>query len=55
MKAELLQDILMCKYHECFLLKTLKLCEDDDPWVTNKIKELDRLQESEFRKFEKIK
>ena len=50
MKAELLQDILMCKYHECFPLKTLKLCEDDDPWVTNKIKELDRLQKREFYK-----
>ena len=52
-KAELLQDILMSKYYECFPLKTIKLCDDDDPWVTSMVKQLDRAQRREFYKNQK--
>ena len=43
----------MSKYDEYFPLKTIKLCEDDDPWVTNRIKQLDRLRRREFYKNQK--
>ena len=40
----------MTKFHECFPIKTMKLSSDDEPWVTSKIKQLDRLQKREFSK-----
>ena len=46
-----MQDTLMMKYDEYFPLKTIKLCED--PWVTNRIKQLDRLRRREFYKNKK--
>ena len=49
-KAEALQTTLLDKYHECFPVKTRKMSSDDEPWVTENIKRLDRLQKREFYK-----
>ena len=49
-KAEFLQNALMSKYYECFPVKTMKLSSDDEPWVTSRIKQLDRSQKREFSK-----
>ena len=54
-KAQMLQDILLKKYYECFPLKIRKFSSDDNPWVTERIKQLDRLQKREFDKNHKSK
>ena len=49
-KAVLFQEILINKYYESFPIKTRKFSADDRPWVTEKVKKLDRLQKREFYK-----
>ena len=49
-KAQVLQDLLSEKLETYFPLKTLKICEDDQPWVTNELKILDRSRKREFFK-----
>ena len=49
-KAEIFQQTLMDKFYDCFPSKTRKVCCDDSPWVTDRVKKLDRLQKREFYK-----
>ena len=49
-KAQLFQETLLMKYKECFPIKIRKFSSDDQPWVTERIKQLDRLQKREFSK-----
>ena len=49
-KANILQKTLMEKFYELFPLKTLKMSEDDQPWFTQDLKNLDRRRKREFRK-----
>ena len=55
MKAELFQHTLLTKFHEFFPIKIRKFSNDDKPWITEKIKNLDRLQKREFLKNHKSK
>ena len=48
LKAEIFQNMLLDKYHECFPAKVLKLAEDDKPWFTSELKALDRKRKREF-------
>ena len=52
-KAELLQNLLVSKYQECFPVKILKISCEDKPWVTSDIKKLDRKRKREFSKHHK--
>ena len=49
-KAEVLRETVMSKFYEFFPVKTIKLSSDDDPWVSEKVKQLDRAQKREFQK-----
>ena len=49
-KAQLFQDTIMSKFYECFPVKIRKFSSDDRPWVTERVKQLDRLQNREFYK-----
>ena len=40
----------MDSFHKCFPLKTMKICDEDELWVTKSIKRLDRLRKREFDK-----
>ena len=48
--AELFQNVLLENYKRCFPTKTLKVCEEDRPWVSVELKKLDRLVKREFSK-----
>ena len=52
-KMELLQSILLEKYHEFFLEKTRTICSDDQPFYTNKLENLKRRKSREFHKRKK--
>ena len=41
-KANEFQKVIQNKYDECFPEKVVQISNDDQPWITNKIKELDR-------------
>ena len=49
-KAELLQNILLEKYYRVFPMKCIKLCRDDKPWFSARLKKLDRDRKREFFK-----
>ena len=49
-KASIFQDMLISKLNEFFPLKTRKIQSDDQPWVTHKIKLLDRRRKRIYRK-----
>ena len=49
-KAELLQNILVQKYEDCFPIKVLKISCEDKPWITSDLKALDRKRKREFSK-----
>ena len=51
--AELFQNILLENYLRCFPTKTLKVCEEDRPWISADIKKLDRKIKREFLKHKK--
>ena len=52
-KAEIFQKILMEKYYEVFPLKTLRVCSEDQPWISLHLKNLDRKRKREFYKNKK--
>ena len=52
-KAELLQNLLVEKYLECFPVKICKVSCEDKPWITSDIKKLDRKRKREFSKHHK--
>ena len=45
--------MLLSKYHECFPQKTYKITSDDQPWITHKIKTMDRKRKREYSKHRK--
>ena len=45
----------MQNFEKCFPIKSLKICDDDRPWVTKGVKKLDRLRKREFLKHKKSK
>ena len=54
-KAAQFQKMIMKNFEKCFPVKTLKICDDDKPWVTKGVKKLDRLRKREFLKHKKSK
>ena len=48
--AELFQNVMLENYERCFPTKTLKVCEEDRPWVSVELKNLDRKVKREFSK-----
>ena len=40
--AELFQNVLLENYERCFPTKTLKVCDEDQPWITTDLKKLSR-------------
>ena len=49
-KAQIFQEILITKLDEIFPLKTRNISSDDQPWVTYKLKKLDRKRKRVFHK-----
>ena len=49
-KAEIFQQMLMSKLDEIFPIKTRKIQSDDQPWITQKLKKLDRRRKRIYRK-----
>ena len=49
-KAEVLQKTVMAKLDLYCPQKTRKIASDDKPWVTSKLKEIDRKKKREYRK-----
>ena len=49
-KADRFQKLVMENFYNCFPLKTMRICDEDEPWVTKGIKRLDRLRKREFDK-----
>ena len=49
-KVEIFQNCLVESYHACFPVKILKVCDEDDPWITVELKKLDRQRKREFLK-----
>ena len=49
-KASILQDMLVQKFEEIFPEKTRKISAVDSPWMTQKLKKLDRRRKRIFRK-----
>ena len=49
-KAEIFQTMLMTNFERCFPKKKVKVCDDDQPWVTKALKVLDRRRKREFYK-----
>ena len=49
-KAQLLQTLLVQKLEEFFPKKTRTISSDDQPWITHKLKSLDRIRKREYHK-----
>ena len=49
-KAVLFQNILNSKFNDCFPKKLIKISSDDQPWVSQKIKTLDRQRKRTYHK-----
>jgi hypothetical protein len=52
-KTEMLQKTLLLKLNDFFPLKTMRLCDDDEPWFSAKLKKLHRKLKREFFKHHK--
>ena len=52
-KAELFQKVLMEKYYELFPIKVLRVCAEDQPWISRHLKTIDRKRKREFDKNKK--
>ena len=52
-KAQLLQTLLFDKFEELFPEKTRKVSSDDQPWISHKLKTLDRKRKREYHKHRK--
>ena len=53
--ADKLQTLLLDSMDKFLPMKTVKFTDDDDPWVTKEIKDLDRKKKREFFKHHKSK
>ena len=53
MMADKFQNTLFEKYIDCFPEKILKVCDEDKPWISAEIKQLDRQMKREFCKHKK--
>ena len=53
-KTNYFQQKLLEKYHEIFPLITFRVCEEDKPWFTKSLKNLDRKRKREYRKHQKL-
>ena len=51
--AEHFQLQMLEHYHDCFPTKSIKLCDEDKPWVSKEIKALHRQMTREFHKNKK--
>ena len=49
-KAEIFQQLLTQKLDEIFPIKTRKISSDDQPWVTHKLKQMDRQKKRVYNK-----
>ena len=49
-KANTFQDIMVTKYKEFFPIKIIKVTNDDQPWISQKLKQLDRKQKRIYNK-----
>ena len=49
-KASIFQNMLLQKYHDFFPEKVLKINSDDQPWISHKIKQIDRNRKRLYRK-----
>ena len=52
-KAKILQEILLHQFYEFFPEKTHRVSSDDQPWITHKLKLLDRQRKREYHKHRK--
>ena len=52
-KAATLQNMLLQKYNECFPEKSYKISSNDQPWISHKLKTMDRLRKREYNKHRK--
>ena len=52
-KAEFFQNTLESKFDEFFPLKSIKFCNDDQPFFTSQLKILDRKRKNEYKKHRK--
>ena len=52
-KADILQNMLLQKFKETFPEKTHRVSSDDQPWITHKLKAMDRKRKREYRKHRK--
>ena len=52
-KAKILQEMLLQKFNEIFPEKTHRVSSDDQPWITHKLKSLDRQRKREYHKHRK--
>ena len=49
-KAQNLQTMLLQNFYKFFPEKTQKISSDDQPWISNKLKQMDRKRKQEFHK-----
>ena len=49
-KARIFQNTLLSVYNECFPEKSRKVSSDDQPWITFKLKQMDRKRKRVYRK-----
>ena len=49
-KADFLQNSLMRLFYDVFPLKSMKISNDDEPWISENVKCLDRQRKREFYK-----
>ena len=49
-KTEAFENLFKDKYNECFPKKTIKVANDDQPWFTPKLKDLDRSRKRLYHK-----
>ena len=50
-KADNFQKIFRNKFDECFPKKTIKMSNEDQPWMTQKLKKLDRQRKRTYHKY----
>ena len=50
-KADNFQEIFKNKFIECFPIKTIKMSNVDQPWMTQKLKKLDRQRKRTYHKY----
>ena len=53
--ANTFQTILLKNYEQCFPTKTIKVCNEDQPWISSELKQLNRKVKREFCKNKKSK